>query len=1344
MVRRFISSLFSFKSTEKIAVSVCIGLAIGMLPFYGFRGILMALAVLLMRLNIISVVLGFGVSLVVPFVFTVFSKVWENIASSDKVYGLVSALFTDGFFTIEQYSKNETALFLILNFIIAIVSIGLFYFVMDFFIKRVIKKEKSILKLSVAASAGLFVGAFPVSKYALVLLGVVLLVFRFNILSYLFGYISGIITSGSVIKYAMLMIGSCDNAYGVSKVLTGSLSVNDILSMDYAQQNLIYMLIILFVLVIISSYSWVRFLFGFASNNMFEEGNYIFHDVSGTRWIMVKRISAAFFILIMTVVVLFGLSLRAYADADNKSDNYAIDLAALQAEETQQLKISNPAFGYKTEVYAFYVTWDEKSRVSFEKNVDKINVLITDWLSISKKYVLEYKPQKEIDNIARRHNISVIPSLSNYIGDKWDEAYVNSLLKDKKQQDQLIKKLTEVLAKNRYEGLNLDFESIDPKFKKNYTEFVVKLKKALKKEGLKLIVDVQINNKSFDYAGLSKAADKIVMMLYDEHTNSTRPGPVSSIEWFKSNLSKYKLEKDKLIAGIGMYGYDWRKDSSEHGVSLTFNQIMQIATDSKASFSWDGRSKAPVLEYKAKDKKHIIYFNDASVFYNQFRIAAENGIHSIGLWRLGSEDMSIWDLLYAARDKIIDTDRFVRPQLVEEFVFEGDGEIVEGYVPKTNGIRVFKFDKKGYIEKENYISYPMPSRLKSTSTKDKKAIALTFDDGPDPRYTPQILDILKKYNVKATFFIVGSNGEKYPELISRIYREGHEIGNHTYNHIDTMMETTLNIEKELKMTNSIIENATGHGTILFRPPYDSGVDVSEEKAINTFVSINNLGYRMIGNYIDSLDWEERDSDGIIQNIEDGLGSGNIILMHDSGGDRTATVKALPLLIEMLRDKGMKFVSVGQLMGMDEKEIMPAADAFNLSLGKVYSFVNMVLKLLPEVLTKFFYLATAIGLIRFVFLIFFATMQRRNYLRKKFDNVRNFSPMVSIVVAAYNEEKVICKTVDSLLQSDYKNLEVLVVNDGSKDDTADVVDKAYKDVEKVRLINKANGGKSSAVNRGFMEADGEIVVVLDADTVISKDAISLLVRHFIDKNVAAVSGNVKVGNVGNIWTTWQHVEYVTGLNLERRAFDALNCITVVPGAIGAWRKELVASAGYYKEDTLAEDADITLTFLRQGYKIVYEEGAKAFTEAPEDLKSLLKQRVRWSYGTLQCLWKHRDALFSKKQKTLGFIALPNTWLYQVVFQSLSPLTDILFFLGIIGGHRIETVITYIVFFLIDLLITCYAFHLEGEKKRPLISLFIQRIVYRQLMTYVVYKSILSALMGVKVGWNKLKRLGNVAQ
>ncbi len=1364
MLRSFISSLFAFKSGEKLSISLCIGLAIGLLPFYGFRGVIVAVSVLLLRLNVLAVVLGFGISLIAPVVFTLLTKFGEVISSSDVIYAISKVMFTDTLLSAQYYSKNELSLFIIINIIVSLISIGIFYSIIETFINRVSEKRKKIsqstddlaknkkdpngpkylLKLSLAASMGFFCGAFPVSRYSLILLFVLTLIFRFNILSSIFGYLSGILVNSILVKYVVFIIGSCEDKYEVAKVLTGQLSLNDIFSMEFTEQRLVNCAIIMLILIVLSSYNWARLLFGFANNNMTQQGSYVFHDVSGTRWIMVKRLSTAFLIVIIAVIVLFGLSSRSYAQSLNKMDDFALKLTDLKDEENPGLNHSNPAYGHKTEVYAFYVSWDEKSKKSFDKNADKISVLITDWMYFDKNYSLQFKADSGIDKAARKKGVMVVPSLNNYINEKWDSHYVNSLLKDINSQKELISKVTEFLYKNGYDGLNLDFEYFDQGLAHEYTRFLSRFKQSLSQKGLKFIVDVQINNKGFEYAKISNIVDKMVMMLYDEHTDATRPGPVSGFEWFKSNLDMQGIEKEKIIAGIGMYGYDWKLDSDKDGTSLTFNQVMKIANEKDATFLWDSQNKSPVLKYKDGNDEHIIFFNDTAVFYNHFKAAAEAGIHSLGLWRLGSEDASMWDLLGTLQAKTIDTNSFVRPKLADDYEFDGDGEIIEGYIPLVQGIRVFKFDKAGWIQKENYKSFPVQSRVKSAGKNDLQNIALTFDDGPDPMYTPFILDILKKYNVKATFFVVGSSAEKYPELLSRIYNEGHEIGNHTYNHIDTAMESTEKITREINMTNRIIENATGHSTTLFRPPYDSGVDLADEKSLNTFININTLGYKMVGNYIDSLDWEEREVDAIVENIESRLYEGNVVLMHDGGGDRNATVNALPQIIDTIRDNGLDFVTVGQMIGLDYKQVMPPADAFKLSLGKISAFVNIFLKVLPEVLTKFFYLATTIGLIRFVFLIVFATKQRRNYLRKKFDSNSGFSPKVSIVVAAYNEEKVICKTVNSLLQSDYENLEVIVVNDGSKDNTSTVVEEAYKDCENVRLINKANGGKSSAVNRGFMDASGEIVVVLDADTIISKDAISLLVRHFIDENVAAVSGNVKVGNVSNIWTTWQHVEYVTGLNLERRAFDALNCITVVPGAIGAWRKELVAKAGYYKEDTLAEDADITLTFLRQGYKIVYEEGAKAFTEAPVDLKSLLKQRVRWSYGTLQCLWKHRDALFNKNQKALGFIALPNTWLYQVVFQSLSPLTDILFFLGLIGGQKIETVITYIAFFMIDLLITCYAFHLEGEKKRPLLTLFIQRIVYRQLMTYVVYKSILSALMGVKVGWNKLKRLGNVVQ
>jgi cellulose synthase/poly-beta-1,6-N-acetylglucosamine synthase-like glycosyltransferase len=357
---------------------------------------------------------------------------------------------------------------------------------------------------------------------------------------------------------------------------------------------------------------------------------------------------------------------------------------------------------------------------------------------------------------------------------------------------------------------------------------------------------------------------------------------------------------------------------------------------------------------------------------------------------------------------------------------------------------------------------------------------------------------------------------------------------------------------------------------------------------------------------------------------------------------------------------------------------------------------------------------------------------------------DFAPFVSVVIAAYNEEKVIRKSIDSILVSDYPSFEILVIDDGSKDNTASIVREAYIEDPRVRLISKANGGKSSAVNLGFKEARGELIVTLDADTLIAENAISLLVRHFKNEQVAAVSGNVKVGNKGNLLTTWQHIEYVTGFNLERRAFAELNCITVVPGAIGAWRKTAVEEAGYFKDDTLAEDTDITLTLLKQGQKIEFEEKAYALTEAPEDVRSLAKQRYRWTFGTLQCLWKHRESLFHRSHSSLGFIGLPNMWIYQYLYQTFSPVADLLFICALFGSHPGKAAVGFALFYLLDLFTCLYAFRLEKESPKPLLTLFFQRILYKQLMTYVVIKSIFSAVKGVTVGWNKLKRNGNVLQ
>ena len=748
------------------------------------------------------------------------------------------------------------------------------------------------------------------------------------------------------------------------------------------------------------------------------------------------------------------------------------------------------------------------------------------------------------------------------------------------------------------------------------------------------------------------------------------------------------------------------------------------------------------MSYIDGGEKHEVWLLDGVTMYNQLKTSIESGICGTALWRLGSEDPTIWYMLKDmdhVRENIAQLKVLTSPFPVH---YSGEGEIIRIISQGQVGHRSYELDSDvdGDIINENYVKYPRPYEVERYGKPKSKEVVLTFDDGPDPTYTPKILDILKKYKVKGTFFIVGENGAANPDIIDRIYNEGHELGNHTYTHPNVADISASRTKIELNTTQRLVQELTGHSMIMFRPPYVADAEPSTPNELSPILRAQKEGYTMIGELIDPSDWEQPSSNIIVERILKNLPNGNIILLHDAGGNRINTVEALPIIIETLRKKGYSFVGVHDLIGKTRDEVMPSIKSrdnpfivYNRALFSMVLFWELFIKIL-------FYMAIGLGIFRFLFLIFIAIKQSKNSSKVIYDE--KYKPMVTVVIAAYNEEKVICKTVDSILSSDYTKLEIIIVNDGSKDNTGEVVAEAYKNNPKIKLINKQNSGKASSVNVGCKEAKGKIIVSLDADTIMAKDAIKLLIRHFVNKDIAAVSGNVKVGNVSNLLTLWQQVEYITGFNLERRAFSELNCITVVPGAIGAWRKSYVKEAGYFKEDTLAEDADITLNLLRKGYKIAYEEYAYAYTESPGDLKSLLKQRYRWAYGTLQCLWKHKDALFNPDHKSLGFVALPNMWIFQYLFQSLSPLADIYFVVGLFGKDTTKIFIFYLAFLLLDYFAAIIAFRLEKENLKPLIWLFLQRLVYRQFMTYVVVKSIFSALMGITVGWNKLQRKGNV--
>jgi cellulose synthase/poly-beta-1,6-N-acetylglucosamine synthase-like glycosyltransferase len=598
-------------------------------------------------------------------------------------------------------------------------------------------------------------------------------------------------------------------------------------------------------------------------------------------------------------------------------------------------------------------------------------------------------------------------------------------------------------------------------------------------------------------------------------------------------------------------------------------------------------------------------------------------------------------------------------------------------------------------------------------------------------------------------------------LLRRIVNEGHEIGNHTYTHPNLGEIPASLTELELNATQRLIESETGRSTVLFRPPYFGDAEADKPQEVEPALLAKQLGYLMVGVRIDPDDWElPVTADDIVKRtlarVDDKNPDtrGQVVLLHDAGGNRSATVAALPELIRVLRARGFRLVPVSELAGLSRDQVMPLIPPRERVFTRSNAVSFFFLSTIGWVLQWIFVIGIVLGLGRLIFIGTLALAQWwRSRRREQLHAGEAYAPFVSVIVPAYNEELVIENTINSLLASHYQNYEIIVVDDGSVDRTSEIVSEKFSGDERVRLISASAGGKSAALNVGMRYAKGEIVIALDADTLFAPQTVGALAHRFYDPKIGAVAGNAKVGNRINIVTRWQALEYITSQNMDRRAFASLNCITVVPGAVGAWRRNLIEQAGGFQSDTLAEDQDLTLSIRRLGHSIGYEEDAIAWTEAPDDLRTLAKQRFRWAFGTLQCMRKHIDALFRPRYGALGFIALPNVWIFQILFPLISPVMDLMlvYTLLVAGLDRLQqpagysstalrqVLFYYALFLAIDWVAAGFAFLLEKKEHwRLLWWLFLQRFCYRQVMYYVMIKSVAVATRGSVVGWGKLDR------
>ena len=1149
----------------------------------------------------------------------------------------------------------------------------------------------------------------------------------------------------------------------------------------------------------------------------------VFYDPRRARWKRLRRTIDVAAVLVSALIIVFVYTalrdeplpellfppqkraFKALKESEKEKARERVKKAAARSHRKSKLAASQVTLNQSEGIRAaFYVPWDAASFSSLRTYAHQIDILYTDWLHVltpdgrlkavddqTNKYfdVIQGKTVMPVDDRvmpflkAEDASMEVFPMVNNSDGSDWVD--ISGFLNNPEARALFRQQAGQFLSTGRYHGLMIDFESFPASGQPGYIALLQELSGDLHARGMKLYVAVQAHNGEYDYPAIANSADGLVVMNYDEHYPGGASGPVASQDWFVDNL-KFILgvvPKEKIICAIANYGYDWvlkpkngKLPPEMHDSSVSVQEAWLAARDSEQDVNFDDDAMNPHFSYlDERNLRHDIWFVDAVTALNHMRAAQSMGIQTFALWRLGSEDRSLWRVWDMPGDTgAVDKLRDVPPGA--DVDMEGQGEILRIEDKPAHGTRDLTFDAGSkLITDEVFQELPEPYRVGRYGYSSKK-IALTFDDGPDPEWTPKILDVLKEKHATATFFLIGIQTDKFSGLAKRIYAEGNTIGNHTFTHPDVSNISTAYMKVELNLTERLFASLLGMRATLMRPPYaiDEEPDTSDQ--VRPLEIPQEMGYITVGNRIDPNDWSEnprRSAEQITQYVlshlppckVENLRCGNIVLLHDGGGDRAETVRALPMIIDGIRARGYEIAPVYELLGMQRADVMAPLPRGELWAARLDRLGFWMFNAVQSGITWIFFLGDLLMTGRLIFIGAAAVYDRvREKIFGKPAELASYKPKVAVLIPAYNEEKVIERTVKAALNSNYPNLRVIVIDDGSKDSTLEVARNAFRAeaaAGKVLILGKKNSGKAEALNYGIEHiGDAELFVGIDADTIIAPDAIARLVPHFINPKVGAIAGNAKVGNRVNLWTRWQALEYITSQNFERRALDVLGAVSVVPGAIGAWRVAAVREAGGYHTDTVAEDADLTMALLRMGYRVEYEDMALAYTEAPTNANGLMRQRFRWSFGILQAVYKHRG-VFARKG-ALGWVALPNIVIFQILLPLVSPLIDIMFAVGTIwyliqkhfhpdstdpaSFHKL--VAFFFAFLVIDFFASAIAFALE--RRRPddkedvllLSQVWLQRFAYRQLFSIVLFRTLKRALEGRKFAWDKLERTAAV--
>ncbi|RYF83690.1 MAG: glycosyl transferase family 2, partial [Chitinophagaceae bacterium] len=444
---------------------------------------------------------------------------------------------------------------------------------------------------------------------------------------------------------------------------------------------------------------------------------------------------------------------------------------------------------------AFFVDWDPQSFYSLERNINKLNLVIPEWLFFDAQTdTITTAIDKQALQVMRKSGVNIMPMLTNNVHEVFRGDIIHRIITSPAKKERLIGQLIRLLKTNQFAGVNIDFEDLQESTDENLVVFQKELYERLHAENLLVSQDVIPFNEDYNYDALAKYNDYLFVMAYDEFSESTKAGPVAEQKWIEAAIDEAtkKLPANKIILGLAAYGYDWPKNSQ--ATSLTYQQAVSIAKESEGKIEFDNGTYNLHCRYGDDNGvAHDVYFTDAATLFNSMRFAQESELGGTAIWRLGSEDSRVWEFYQLNMSKEglqhFNFQSLFSIRSTDDADYNGQGEVLDVVSTPTEGLIRTEIDSTDLlISEENYERLPSQFIVNAygwngtDTVRNRKKIVLTFDDGPSEDWTPRILDILSEKHVPATFFVVGKNVEENIPLLKRIYREGHEIGNHTFLH----------------------------------------------------------------------------------------------------------------------------------------------------------------------------------------------------------------------------------------------------------------------------------------------------------------------------------------------------------------------------------------------------------------------------------------------------------------------------------------------------------------------------------------------------------------------------------